>query len=108
METARAQALAKLSSTLGPRDLDAKQSLKLIARRLGGRAGIELLEIRTQLLALDNRLREAQDRNKTLLQTGLDYVQFALNELTNLAVQPPRYGSAKVSRTPALYIDNKV
>jgi hypothetical protein len=65
-----------------------------------------LLAHRTAILQTEKRLRDVNERNRTLLKSALDYVEFAIRTYTTLALKPARYGSnPNAVATPTFYVD---
>lgn len=76
--------------------------------RLPEREQSALSDLRLQLLAVQGQLETGNARNRLLLDRALDYVQFSLELLTSVALQPARYGTNLATlATPAFYIDSK-
>jgi hypothetical protein len=67
-----------------------------------------LLALRTEILAVEERLREAGERNRALIQNALDFVQFSLQALTGAALKPAKYGmNPNALAAPIFYLDHK-
>jgi flagellar biosynthesis/type III secretory pathway chaperone len=67
-----------------------------------------LLALRSEILAVEERLREAAERNRALIQNALEFVQFSLQALTGAALKPSRYGvNPNAVVAPTFYLDHK-
>jgi hypothetical protein len=67
-----------------------------------------LLALRTEILSVEARIREASERNRALIQNALDFVQFSLQAITGAALKPSRYGvNPNALAAPTFYLDHK-
>jgi flagellar biosynthesis/type III secretory pathway chaperone len=106
LESLRIAATRALAFALG---METVPPLTTLLPKLPIRDQQALAQIRTQILETQSRLDTLSTRNKILLESALDFVQFSLQVLTEAAFQPARYGTNPASIVPpTLYIDSKV
>ncbi len=67
-----------------------------------------LVRTRNEILKVSARLSALNETNHRLLDKALEYVKFSLDILTNVALQPARYGTNLTHiAPPSFYIDSR-
>lgn len=109
MEQERICATLLLAARLGIGAVEGRAPTILeIANRLPAPESQRLLSLRSAILATDRLVREANERNRRLLESGLAFVRFSIDALTAVALRQPRYGANPVAAArPSFYIDQR-
>lgn len=83
-------------------------SLKTLAGHLIPGDERQLLQIRDEILTLDDKLHRIGLTNRSLLESALDYIRFSLQAIADVALRPAKYGfNPNIQNTPTFYIDQK-
>ena len=106
LENSRRAIMSELVAHIGG---DTEATLSGILPLLPARDREALARTKDEILLVSARLTALNQTNGLLLEKALEYVKFSLDVLTNLALQPAKYGTNLTHiAAPSFFIDSRV
>jgi hypothetical protein len=78
-----------------------------LARMVPAAESKMLLALREAILESEGAVREVAEKNRRLVQNGLDVVNFTFQSIADLATRPAGYGATTRPPAPTFYLDHQ-